>query len=191
MTKFQKVLLIGGGLFDLGEGMLGPLFALFAQKIGGDILQISWASALYLFVVGFLTVVFGKISDTWNKEKMMILGYSLGTVFTFAYLLVSKPIHLFFVEAGLGVATALALPTWNALYSEHGNIKKHGLSWGIASGMSRMISAISIVLGGYVASMVSFNFLFIAMGSLQAIATIYQAKIFYMKESKEIPDPRT
>ena len=185
VNKVQKVLLVGGSISDFGEGMLGPLFALFAQKIGGDILQISWASALYLLVVGILTIIVGKYSDKWSKEKMMIWGYSLSAIFTFSYILVSSPLHLFIVQVGLGIATALAMPTWNALYSEWSENKKHGSSWGWASGLSRIIGGVSIVVGGFLVNFFSFNTLFIIMGTIQAMATIYQAKIIYMNK-KEI-----
>ena len=185
VNNIQKILLIGGGISDFGEGMLGPLFALFAQKIGGDILDISWAAALYLLVVGILTIIVGKFSDKWNKEKMMIWGYALGAIFTFSYLFVSNTIGLFLVEAGLGIATALAMPTWNALYSEYSDNGKHGSAWGWASGLSRVIGGISIIVGGLLVTYFSFNTLFIILGSIQTIATIYQAKIIYYKKSKK------
>ena len=182
MNKIQKVLLIGGNIFDFGEGMLGPLFAVFAQRVGGDILEISWAASLYLFIVGSLTMILGKISDKWDKRKMMLLGYFLGAVFTFSYLWVSKPLHLFFVQAGLGLASALCLPTWNALYSESCNSDNHGTSWGMASGLSRIISAMAMLAGGFIVGKISFSALFIIMGSIQLFATVYQAKILYLKK---------
>ena len=115
-----KILLYGSNLWYLGEGMLGPLFAIFAERIGGNILDISWAWATYLIVTGLLSIIIGKISDTKiSKEKLMIAGYLLNTIFTFSYLTVSEPIHLFFVQGGLGIAAALPSPTWSALYAKY------------------------------------------------------------------------
>lgn len=39
----EWILLWSSNLWALGEGMLGPLFAVFAQRIGGNILDITWA----------------------------------------------------------------------------------------------------------------------------------------------------
>ena len=177
MKQITKVLLIGSSLWYLGEGMLGPLFTLFAQDIGGDILEISWAWATYLFVLGILTIVFGKYADKWNKEKMMIWGYGLNALFTFGYLLVSKPIHLFIIQAGLGLALALASPTWSDLFAKYHDKKNSGFVYGIANGVPSIVIGISIIIGGTILHYFSYDVLFIVMGTLQVVATIYQAKI--------------
>ncbi len=86
--------MIGSLLWYFGEGMLGPLFVLFTERIGGDILEIAGAYAIYLFMTGISMIFVGKLSDRIKKEVLMIIGYSLNTMFTFAYLLVSTPYHL-------------------------------------------------------------------------------------------------
>src|SRR3989339_136741 len=73
-----KLLLYGGGLWFFGEGMFGPLFALFAEKVGGTILDMTWAWATYLIVAGLLYILVGKFTDTYHhKRKIMVLGYAL------------------------------------------------------------------------------------------------------------------
>ncbi len=146
--------------------------------MGGDILEISWAWATYLIVTGLLIVVVGKISDKWiSKEKLMITGYALNAIFTFSYLLVSSPMYLFFVEAGLGIASALAWPTWDALYAKYEDRRHDGFTWGLAAGGEFLMSGIAMIFGGFIVAYFSFNVLFIIMGSIQTIATLYQARI--------------
>ena len=66
----------------------------------------------YIFLAGVLYIVVGKITDVHDsKEKVMVAGYALNALCTFGYLLVSQPGHLFVVQAGLGVAAAMATPT--------------------------------------------------------------------------------
>ena len=49
LTKTTKILLIASSLWYFGEGLFGPLFAIYAEKIGGDLLDITWAWAFYFF----------------------------------------------------------------------------------------------------------------------------------------------
>ena len=163
--------------------MFGPLFAVFAEKIGGDILDISWAWATYLIVTGILVIFIGKLSDKQiSKEKFMIWGYALNALFTFGYLLVSSPLHLFFIQIGLGIAAALSMPTWEALYSKYEDKKHEGYEWGLAGGEAQIIMGIAMVVGGLIVNYLSFKVLFITMGVVQLVATIYQARILNYKE---------
>jgi len=182
LNRYIKILLYGGNIWYFGEGMLGPLFAVFTERVGGDILDISWAWATYLILAGVLYIVVGKITDKYdNAEKTMVLGYALNALFTFSYIFVSTPWHLFVVQAGLGIAAAMATPTWDALYAKHEDRKHGGFQWGLAGGEAQIITGIAIVVGGYIVSLVSFNALFLTMGIIQVIATIYQARILRKK----------
>lgn len=182
LNKRIKILLYGGNVWYFGEGMFGPLFAVFTERLGGDILDISWAWATYLVVAGLLYIVVGKITDAYdNKEKVMVLGYILNTLFTFGYLLVSTPWHLFLIQAGLGIAAAMATPTWDALYAKHEDRKHDGFQWGLAGGEAQIITGVAIVVGGYVVIYGSFTALFVTMGIIQTIATLYQMRILREK----------
>lgn len=191
LSKEIKILLIGSNLWYFGEGMLGPLFAIFGERIGGNVLDISWAWAVYLLVTGVLVILIGRVSDakkrrrffffydlTTDKKRLLIIGYALNALFTFSYLLVRSPLHLFFVQAGLGVAAALATPTWEALYSLYGEREQKGYEWGLVSGQAQILTAIGLVIGGLIVNYFSFQILFIVMGMIQVIATVYQARIF-------------
>lgn len=180
LTPHQKkrLLLWSSNLWAMGEGMLGPLFAVFAQRIGGNVLDVTWAWAIYLGMTGALTIVTGNVSDRiWQwcgRERLLVAGYALNALCTFGYLLVDTTTKLFIVQAGLGVALALSNPTWSALYARYSpGEHEAGTAWGLASGAQRLILAAAIMVGGYVVSHYSFDVLFIAMGTLQVIATLY------------------
>lgn len=173
-----KILLIGSNLWVFGEGMLGPLFAVFAQRLGGSILDIAWASAIFLIVTGSLVIIIGKISDVKvSKEKLLVAGCVLNAILTFAYIFISTPTQLFLIEAGLGVAAALSTATWSALYSQTVDSKRSGYMWGLAGGQAQLTMGIAIIVGGFIVNHFSFTILFLTMGTIQALAAIYQAQI--------------
>lgn len=178
LAQKTKILLYSNNLWVFGEGMLGPLFAVFAERIGGSILDISWAWSIYLVVTGVLVILIGKISDVKiSKEKLLITGSFLNAILTFGYIFVSSPMQLFLIEAGLGVAAALSSATWSALYAKHGNTSKSGYLWGLANGQAQLTMGIAIIAGGFIVNHFSFIALFITMGIIQTLAAIYQAQI--------------
>ena len=81
------------------------------------------------------------------------------------------------MQAGLGLANALATPTWDALYSTHTPPKRAGIVWGVAHGLEFLITGIAVLIGGYVVFLGSFTLLFVIMGVIQVIAAVYQAQI--------------
>lgn len=178
LTRQTKILLRGDYLMVFGTGLLGPLFAVFTQKIGGDILDISWVWATYLIVTGIMIVVIGKISDRKiAKEKFVVAGFALSAILTFGYLLVSAPLHLFFLQFGLGIATAISYPTWDALYAQYEDKKHAGYAWGLVDRGEQIIPGIAILIGGLIVRFFSFQALFIVMGLVQTTGAIYQVKI--------------
>lgn len=164
--------------------MLGPLFAVFAEKVGGDILDISWAWATYLIVNGILIFFFGKISDEKiKKEKLLVAGYFLNALLTFGYIFVSTKLHLFLIQAGLGVAAAMATPTWDAVYSKIEDKKIAGLEWGLADGLANFLSGVAILIGGMiVAYSNSFSSLFFVMGCVQLVGAFTVYRILKFKK---------
>ena len=184
LSPREKNLLWGANLWYFGEGMLGPLFAVYAQKVGGNVLDITTAWAIFLAVTGVSTIFVGRIADRYSKnhgrEKILVLGYSLNALCTFCYLFVSTPQELFLVQVGLGIAASLSIPTWLSLFAS--STKEHKASgWGLESGMSNFVHALAIVIGGYIVATYSFDVLFAMMGVIQVVAAIYQARILKLR----------
>lgn len=181
MHPKEKILWWSSNLWSFSQGMLGPLFTVFAQKIGGSIFDIAWAWGIYLIVTGVVVILVGKFSDHHSKEYLMIVGYVLTAVLTFLYLLVKTPAQLFLVQAGLGLGLAMATPTWFALFEKYSTRKTDGAMWGLADGGDKISMGIAIILGGFLVKWFSFSALFIVMGSIQVLATVYQARMLFKK----------
>lgn len=185
----QKYLLYGGNIWYFAEGMFGPLFVVFTERIGGDLLNISWAWAVYLFFSGASIIVIGKISDRINKEWTLMAGYILNAALTFCYLFIDSPTQLLFLQAALGFASALATPTWDAIYDEHsGDGTRDGVSWGIADGTPDLVVGAAILIGSLIVAKFSFAALFITMGVLQVVSVIVQAGLLFARCSEEKKD---
>ncbi len=157
LSARTRVLLYSSNIWYFGEGMFGPLLAVFSGTVGGDVLDITWVWEAYLIVGGICTVLVGFISDRWvRKETLIVSGYLLNTLVTFGYLWVDSATSLFLVQAGLGVASALATPTWDALYADCDTGQRTGFRWGLAGCQADILTGVAIVLGGLIVTHISF-----------------------------------
>lgn len=173
MNRYRKVLLASSYVWYFGEGLLGPLYAVFAQRIGGDILELTGAYALYLITMGVLSIYIGeKFTRPDSKKRLMTLGYALNAVATFCYLLVDSPLKLFVVQGLLGVAAALTTPTWNSLFSMYDDKKRAGSGWGLDAGGSNITLGLAAIAGGFIMANFGFTALFLLMGAVQVAATL-------------------
>lgn len=178
LSKAESILLWSSNLWVLGWGMLGPLYAVFAERVGGDIMHMTWAYAAYLVATGVGIFVVGKVTDSIGHEWPLVIGNGVTTVATFGYLLVSSVYGLFVVQILQGLALAMITPTWYALYDRHSGDDTHdGYIWGLSSGMSYVVQGVALMIGGYIVTRYSFDALFIVMGTVLLLSTLYQARI--------------
>lgn len=183
LTKTLKILLVGANIWYFGEGMMGPLFAVFSEKVGGDILDITWAWSTYLVITGLLYILVGKLLNNKDyKVKVMVLGYMLNALLTFGYLLVDSPFKLFLVQAGLGIAEALGTPAWDALYAGNLDEDLDAYAWGLSTGQSQIVTGVAFAIGGVITHFISFNALFITMGFIQIAAAIVTSRLLFIKK---------
>ncbi len=183
MNRTVRLLLIASSLWYLSEGLLGPLFAVFAQRIGGDVFDITSAWAAYLIVCGLAYPIVGRLvnQSRW-KFRVITVGYAMHTVCTFCYLFVHTPQQLLVVQVGLGLAEAISTPSWDAYFASELTERDDTFAWGIASGHTQIVSGIAIAIGGMIAKWGSFQALFITMGCISLLATLVQAQITWREE---------
>ncbi len=172
MNRYRKVLLASSYLWYFGEGLLGPLYAVFAQRIGGDILELTGAYALYLITMGVLSIYIGEFTNPGSRKHLMVMGYGMNAVATFGYLFVDSPPKLFLVQGALGVAAALATPTWNSLFSMHEDKRQMGRGWGLDAGGSNITLGLAAIAGGFIMANFGFTTLFLLMGVVQMASTL-------------------
>lgn len=181
VSRPLRLLLIASSLWYLSEGLLGPLFAVFAQQVGGDIFDISTAWAAYLIVCGLAYPITGRlVNRTRWKFRIIAVGYALHTLCTFGYLLVRDTHHLLLVQVGLGIAEAIATPSWDAFFASELRETDDTFAWGIVGGHTQFIGGVAIALGGLLAKYVSFHALFVTMGCISLAATLVQFRLAWI-----------
>jgi MFS family permease len=174
MNKALKILLFTNGLVLVAGAMLGPIYALFVDRIGGSLLDASFAGGIFALSAGIMSIISGKFSDSIKEsELVVVLGYMLMGIGFISYIFVGSIWTLFAVEILFGLSVAIYAPAFDAAYSKHLNKKKAGSQWGAWESMNYFTAAVGALIGGFVVTYLGFNVLFVIMAILCWFSGIY------------------
>jgi len=173
-NRALKILLITNALIMVAAAMLGPIYALFVEEIGGNLLNASMAGGILAITGGITTLISGKYADKIKREEKIVgISYVLLAIGFILYTQVNSIYSLFAIQALIGFSGALYSPAFDKLYSKHITQKKAGREWGTWESMSYFTAAIGAPIGGLIVSNYGFNPLFVIMSSLCLISGIY------------------
>ena len=179
MKSFQhnrplRILLFTNSIILIAGGLLGPIYALFVEEIGGDLLDAGLTGAIFALAAGVTVLLAGKHSDrAKNPAHIVVFGYGVMGVGYLLYLLVDSIFSLFVVQVVIGFGEAVYLPSFDALYSRHLDGDKEGSQWGAWEAMNYFSIAIGSVVGGIIAQQYGFDELFILMALLCFASALY------------------
>ena len=168
------ILLITNGLILLAGAMMGPIYALFVEEIGGSLLEASLTGAIFAFAAGITALISGRYADKIKENELIIvLGYGMIGLGFLLYLFVDSIWFLFLVQIIIGFGEAIYSPAFDALYTKHMDHGKVGLQWGVWETMNYFIYGIGAILGGLIVTLFNFQAIFFLMMLLCAGSAVY------------------
>lgn len=173
-NKQIRILLVTNGLILIAGAMLGPIYALFVEKIGGDLLDASYAFGAYALAAGIATLVSGRYADKLKEnELIVVVGYGIMGLAFLGYMLVNSIWSLLVIQMIIGLGEAIYVPAFDAIYSKYLDGHKSGREWGAYEAISYFITALGAISGGFLVTLFGFNMIFVAMGLLSFASAIY------------------
>lgn len=165
-------------LILISGAMIAPIYALYVEGVGGDLLDASFAGGVYAIVASITVFIFGKLSDrTKENELVVVLGYLIMAVGFFIYIFVKDIWSLLLVQALIGFGEAVYASPFDALYSKHLDHNKEGSQWGIYESLNYFTTAAGALMGGFIAHTFGFQVLFAIMASVSALSALYIYKL--------------
>lgn len=173
-NKAITILLVTNAIILFAGAMLGPIFALFVDEVGGSLLDASLAGGAFALTAGITVVVSGRLSDRIKENELIIvIGYLiLGTGFLLL-LITHSIITLLIVQVLLGLGEAIYSPAFDSVYSKHLDAGRVGTEWGAWEAINYFSAAIGAVAGGLVVTWFGFSGLFIMMAVLAFASAVY------------------
>ena len=172
-----NILLWTNALVVVASGMLAPIYALYVKRIGGDLMDASITATMFFLSAGITSVLSGKLIDKIKEDEwIIVVGYLLMGLGYILYMLIKTPGQLFFVQILMGFSEALYYPALDTLYSKYiDNKERAGITWGSYEGMYYFTTAVGALLGGLVAHLFGFNYIFVIMSIFCFISAGYIA----------------
>jgi len=173
-NRSLRALLVTNGLILFAGGMLGPITAIFVERVGGDILDAGIAGSIFALAAGITSLVSGRFIDALKRSKLvLIIGYLIMSAGFLFYLWVDSVMTLFLAQIIVGLGEALYSPAFDEIYTKHLDKGKTGREWGAWESMNYFTYAIAAAIGGWIASQFGFTPIFIIMSGLALASAIY------------------
>jgi len=176
MRNGLKILIVSDAFAGLALGMIGPIYAIFVQNIGGDVLDVGWAYFTFTFTSGVILYLISRWENkVLYKEKLVFIGYLINALGCLLYYFTDTKIMLFIVQAVLGIGIAVLSPAFDSLYSHFVKSDEEASDWGAWEAMGYIVAAIAAILGSLIVDAYGFRPLFLIMflASLVGAATSF------------------
>ncbi|MBN2330604.1 MAG: MFS transporter [Candidatus Aenigmarchaeota archaeon] len=178
MSGAMRIFMTAETMVFFAGGLLGPLYAVFVEDIGGDVLTVGASWSLFMLLSGIGLLISGRLVDRMRSEKPVIMAAHLLHALGFlGYLLVSSPVHLFAVQVLLGIATAISYPSRESWFTRFIDNDKIAFQWATWEATYSITVAAASIIGALVVSVLGFSALFVSMSALAFAGLIVSAFI--------------
>ncbi|RLC36600.1 hypothetical protein DRH27_04980 [Candidatus Falkowbacteria bacterium] len=192
VNKVIRILTISDVIIISGFGLVSPIFAIFiADTIKGGTLEVvGIASSVYLIAKSLIQIPAANFIDRMKGEKddfwALFIGSVIYSLIPLLYLAVNTPIELYIVQFFYGIATAITLPSWYAIFTRHIDKKHEGLEWGVYETLVGLGAAGAASLGGFLAFRFGFNNLFILVSLTSLIGSMFLLGVYKSMKSGKL-----
>jgi MFS transporter, DHA1 family, multidrug resistance protein len=158
--------------------MNGPIFALFVESMLKNNNHIAMITGFLFGIAGIANVItaplWGKKNDKEGASgKTLFIVLNLAGISLFMHAFVNQPYQVLVLRFMLGVAIGGILPTLYSIMSHSTPLERRGGVLGISSSFTVLGNMIGPLVGGYLASLGNFNFVFFSSGAVVFFCAIF------------------
>lgn len=156
------IMVNAGMMFVLG--MFAPFYALFVQRIGGSTAFAGLSWGVFAITTGLLTLFFTRWGLKMREPELLIaLGYLIRGMVFLSYAFMTSITQLMFTQVVWGLAAAIGVPAFDAVYSEHTDKDGALNEWGQWEGIASIAIGFAAIVGGVLIESFGYQTIFIIM----------------------------
>lgn len=196
MHPVVRALLVHNILCLTGWAFISPIFAVYVvQNIeGGSIRAVGFCFFIYWVIKGsfqlFISDYLDRVQGEADDYMALVLGQFLNILVPIALLFSESTSELYLIYFIYGIADALYVPPWNAIFTRYINPKRVSFEWTLNSTGFNFGSAIAILIGSSLVLIFGFPLIFFFVALIQGIslAVLLSARKYFLHKKKITPD---
>ncbi|MBI3046162.1 MAG: MFS transporter [Candidatus Harrisonbacteria bacterium] len=161
-----------------GWGFIDPLFSIFVVReiAGATLISVGVLAAIYWIAKGILQIPISLFLDKTPGERddfyALVLGLLIIGISGFSFALTQKVWQVYSVQFIKAIGFALYIPSWSAILSRHLDKGHTAFEWALSSSSVSLGIGLAGLVGGSIATIAGFNFLFLFTGSMAILSAI-------------------
>lgn len=173
-NRALRLMLVNNGIILFVAGLLTPLYAIYVEEIGGQLIDASIAASALPFAAAITVLISGYVADKTDEDVMiMVVGSLFITLGFFLYLFTHSMTLVIINQVLIGIGEAIYAPAFDSVYSLHLDKRKAGRQWGAWEAMRYITLSASALIGGIIVVKTGFQTLFIVMTLASLFNLIY------------------
>lgn len=173
-NRSLKVLFLANGIFCFAGSLLGPLYAVFVEKLDKNILSVSLTWAVFLISTSLFTYVISRLGDRIKeKEYLLMAGFLIRGLVWGLFIFTNSVWMLIGMQFLLGLGEALGSPAFDCIFAEHLDKNKQIREYSDWRLIINLTAAGGTILGGFLVVNFGFNILFLIMSLLALMVFIF------------------
>ncbi|MEM5815303.1 MAG: MFS transporter [Candidatus Aenigmatarchaeota archaeon] len=156
----------------LSTGFIGPVYAIYFEKIVGDTSLVAFIIGIYWIIVGILEIFSGYLVDKIGKGKVFLIGGVLSSIAMVMYSFVESFFTLLFVEVLNAIGYSLQIPSFFSILAEVTSEKNRGKEIGLVDSFWSIAYGFSAVVSGILIGFFGFSTIFIIAGMFNTLSSV-------------------
>ena len=174
MNKSLKLLLTINSIFVLAGNLLGPLYAVYIEGLGGSIAVVSGTWSVMLLtttLVNFSLIRYGdKVKE---HEYLLIAGFIFRSIAWIGFVYAGNIFAILILQIVIGLGEAVGSTGFDAIMAEHLDKSRHIRDYAVWKTVSNLLAALATLIGGFVVTSYGFSPMFYFMGVVALACAIF------------------